>query len=197
MSHLFGVGLQIEIQRIQIQFRMVLAKKGGVHSLATCFKQMDTNGNGYLDPEEFENGLKQLGLFPTKVQLQTLFKYYDSDASGSISYGEFVAALRDPLAGPRLDVVQRAWRSLDKFETGQVSVDNLFAQFTVSNEPMFIAGKASKEDLFHMCGFETSAKDGCVSKQCFFDLYTDISMGTECTATFVKMVEHCWQICAD
>jgi Ca2+-binding EF-hand superfamily protein len=197
MSHLFGVGLQIEIQRIQVQFRMILAKKGGVHNLATCFEQMDANGNGLIEFEEFEKGLKQLGLFPTKVQLQTLFKYYDSDASGCISYNEFIAALRDPLAGPRLEVVQRAWRALDKFETGKVSLDHLFAQFTVSNEPMFIAGKASKEDLFHMYGFENKAKEGCVSKQCFFDLYTDISMGTEVTATFVKMVEHCWQICSE
>ena len=62
---------------------------------------------------------------------------------------------------------------------------------------MFIAGKASKEDLFQMCGFEAIAKDGFVSKQDFIDLYTDISMFTETTASFVPMIEHCWQICSD
>lgn len=67
MSHLFGVGLQIEVQRIQVNFRMILAKKGGVSNLATCFREMDINGNGCLDPEEFEKGLSKLGLFPTKV----------------------------------------------------------------------------------------------------------------------------------
>jgi hypothetical protein len=43
MSHLFGVGLQVEVNKIQIAFRMQLAKKGGVKYLAQAFRDIDVN----------------------------------------------------------------------------------------------------------------------------------------------------------
>lgn len=48
-----------------------------------------------------------------------------------------------------------------------------------------------------MCGFAEVAQSGSVSKKDFINLYTDISMSIESTDFFVKMVEHCWDICSD
>lgn len=69
MSHLFGVGLPIEINRINTNFRMILAKRGGIgiRSLGVIFRRMDVNGNRKLDFEEFEKALSTFGLFPTIV----------------------------------------------------------------------------------------------------------------------------------
>ena len=71
MSHLFGVGLQVEVNKINNGFRMTLAKRGRVnaHTIGAVFRELDTNGNGSLDPAEFEKGLAQFGLFPSIVQL--------------------------------------------------------------------------------------------------------------------------------
>ena len=33
-------------------------------------------------------------LFPKKIELQALIKYYDADGSGAISYDEFINGLR-------------------------------------------------------------------------------------------------------
>lgn len=59
MSHLFGVGLDIEVKRINNNFKMQMAKKGGmgIRSISKIFKQFDKNGNKKLDIEEFEQAL--------------------------------------------------------------------------------------------------------------------------------------------
>ena len=50
-----------------------------------------------LDIEEFGEALALYGVFPSKVELQALMKYYDVDGDGNISYEEFLSGLRDDL----------------------------------------------------------------------------------------------------
>jgi len=71
MSHLFGVGLDIEVNKINAQFKMQIVKKGGIgiRSLAVIFRRADTNGNKKLDIEEFTEALAAFGLFPKKVEV--------------------------------------------------------------------------------------------------------------------------------
>ena len=127
MSHLFGVGLPIAINKINTNFRMILAKKGGIgiRSLGMIFRRMDDNGNKKLDPEEFERALAAFGLFPTKVELQTLFKFYDVDGDGNISYDEFLRGLREPMNAARTDAVMMAFALLDRTGAGKITVEDI------------------------------------------------------------------------
>jgi hypothetical protein len=60
---LFGVGLDIEVNRINTQFKMQIQKRGGIgiRSLAVIFKRMDYNGNKKLDIQEFTEALNSFG----------------------------------------------------------------------------------------------------------------------------------------
>ena len=66
---------------------------------------MDFNGNKKLDYSEFEQAMAAFGIFPKKVELQALVKFYDVDGDGSISYEEFLSGLRDELTERRVNMV--------------------------------------------------------------------------------------------
>jgi hypothetical protein len=48
---LYGVGLEIEVKRIQTQFKLFLQKRKGVaiRTLEAIFKRADKSGNGKLN----------------------------------------------------------------------------------------------------------------------------------------------------
>jgi len=84
--------------------------------------RMDFNGNGRLDPTEFEQALAAFGLFPKKVELQALIKFYDTDGDGNVSYDEFISGLRDELTERRRAMVYKAFAILDTDGSGILNV---------------------------------------------------------------------------
>jgi hypothetical protein len=60
---LFGVGLDIEVKRINTNFKILIQKKGGIgiRTLGTIFRRLDNNGNKRLDEEEFTQALAEFG----------------------------------------------------------------------------------------------------------------------------------------
>lgn len=66
-----------------------------------------------------------LRLFPKKVELQALMKFYDVDGDGNISYEEFIRGLRDELTVRRRNMVEKAFAMLDRDGSGQLSIQDL------------------------------------------------------------------------
>lgn len=60
---LYGVGLDVNVARINNQFKMNIKARGGIgiRSLATIFRRFDNNGNKKLDFTEFEEALAEWG----------------------------------------------------------------------------------------------------------------------------------------
>ena len=58
----FGVDSQIRIEELNLKFRgNIRAKNGNVASLRETFNRFDSNGNGKLDIQEFEEALSAFG----------------------------------------------------------------------------------------------------------------------------------------
>lgn len=112
----YGVNMDVMVRELNLKFKLAIQQRGGVgiRSLAVIFKRMDFNGNNKLDIGEFEQALAAYGLFPKKVELQALMKFYDADADGNICYNEFLSGLRDELTQRRLTMVGKAFKMLDK-----------------------------------------------------------------------------------
>lgn len=61
ISQLYGVGVEVEVQRINMQLVMKLQKANdtlGLRNLAKVLKECDTEGKGVMDFDEFEEALK-------------------------------------------------------------------------------------------------------------------------------------------
>jgi len=124
MSQLYGVGLNIEVGRINNQFKLQIQKRGGIgiRSLGVIFRRMDDNGNKKLDLREFTEALNTYGLFPKVVEVQALMKFYDVDGDGNITYEEFIRGLRDPLTARRKAMVDKAFALIDRNNSGTITI---------------------------------------------------------------------------
>lgn len=63
---------------------------------------MDDNGDKHLDKHEFEWGLRENGHILTPPDVEKLFKYFDRNQDGRVSYDEFLRAIRGDLNPRRL-----------------------------------------------------------------------------------------------
>ncbi len=134
------------VRELNLKFKLAIQQKGGVgvRSLKRIFNQMDFNGNKRLDSSEFEQALAAFGIFPKKVELQALMKYYDVDGDGSISYDEFLSGLKDELSERRVNMVKKAFQILDKDGSGQITVSDIQNIYDVSMNPEFLEGQIGR-----------------------------------------------------
>jgi Ca2+-binding EF-hand superfamily protein len=159
---------------------------------------MDFNGNNKLDSQEFEQALAAFGIFPKKVELQALMKFYDTDGDGSISYNEFLSGLKDELSERRLNMVKKAFHMLDRDGSGKITISDLQGIYDVSMNPEFLEGRKSRDQILgeFLDNFQGSRgnSDGVIEWQEFYDYYSDLAMSTPSDEYFVRMMESTWQV---
>ncbi|EFJ40770.1 hypothetical protein VOLCADRAFT_121686 [Volvox carteri f. nagariensis] len=76
---------------------LVVAKLGNCRGkLRAVFRQMDSDRNSLIDPEEFAKGLAQLAVEVDRPQVDRLFELCDQDRNGVIDYTEFARMFEEP-----------------------------------------------------------------------------------------------------
>ena len=128
-------------------------------------------------------------------------KFYDIDGDGNITYEEFLRGLREPLTERRIKMVEKAFSQLDKDGSGKITVSDIAQVYDVSRNPDYIQGKKSGQQILEefLSGFEgvKGDRNGIITKDEFFDYYTDLSMSITDDAYFVAMMESVWQVTED
>lgn len=196
----YGVNRDVMVRELNLKFKLAIQQRGGIgiRTLGLIFKRMDFNGNKKLDSSEFEQALAAFGLFPKKVEIQALMAFYDVDGDGNITYEEFLRGLRDELTPRRTAMVEKAFAMLDKDGSGVIGVNDISGIYDVSMNPEFLEGRKTREEILidFLSNFEGAKgnDDGRVTKQEFFDYYTDLSMSTPSDEYFVRMMESTWQV---
>ena len=66
---------------------------------------MDDDGSKSLNQMEFFKALSDYKLGFSKAECSAIFSYFDVDSSGSISYDEFIRAIRGPMNMARRKIV--------------------------------------------------------------------------------------------
>jgi Ca2+-binding EF-hand superfamily protein len=186
------------VRELNLKFKLAVQQKGGVgiRSLKHIFNRMDFNGSKGLDAGEFEQALAAFGLFPKKVELQALMKYYDINGDGKISFEEFLNGLRDDLNPRRKKMVMKAFHMLDKDNSGQITVSDIKGIYDVSRNPEFLEGRSTKEQILanFLNQFDGARgnNDGVVTLDEFHDYYKDVGMSVPSDEYFVQMMESTW-----
>ena len=160
--------------------------------------RMDFNGNRKLDLQEFGEALGVYGLFPTKVELQALMKFYDADGDGNISYEEFLRGLREKLTERRHALVEKAFQIMDTDGSGVIQVVDIKDRYDVSFNKDYQDGKKTAdevlEDFLDQFDGLKGNNDGQVSHQEWVDYYTDLSMSVPSDDYFALMMKQVWGI---
>ena len=136
-------------------------------------------------------------MFPKKVELQALFRYYDLNGDGCVSYEEFLNGLRDELNQRRKNMVLKAFAMMDKDGSGVITVQDICGIYDVSRNPDFIEKRLTKDQILmnFLNQFDGARgnNDGKVTLDEFVDYYRDLSMSLPSDEYFVQMMESTWQ----
>nr|ACH48219.1 EF-hand protein-like protein [Cyriopagopus schmidti] len=169
----------------------------GIIGLGRAFRLMDDNRDKKLNLEEMKLGLQEYGADIQPSEVESLFKELDRDGSGSISFDEFLRAVRPPLSQDRLDMIEKAFAKMDKTGDGVVNLQDLKGVYNAREHPDVIAGKKNEDKVLveFLENFETpNNPDGKVTKQEFIDYYTGVSSSIDLDEYFVTMMQKAWQL---
>lgn len=85
----------------------------GLIGLQRTFKMIDTNGSEALDQYEFTQAIESHGIEISKADIGGLFKAFDKNGDGEVSYSEFIDAIKGPLSDYRRQIIIRIFKGID------------------------------------------------------------------------------------
>lgn len=98
----------------------------GIKGINRIFKAMDQNGNGLLDVDDFRWGFIDYGIdFLTHEDALQLLQHFDHDKNGSVSFNEFLKAIKGEMNEQRKELVRAAFAKLDLSGDGKINLEEV------------------------------------------------------------------------
>eukprot|EP00803_Ostreobium_quekettii_P008787 evm.model.scf_1474EXC.1 EVM.evm.TU.scf_1474EXC.1 scf_1474EXC:12822-13763(+) len=176
--------------------KSVLKARGchGILSLGQKFRSMDDDGSKTLNYAEFSKAMREMNL--DESALNAMFRYFDADCNGVITYDEFLVGLRGDMNARRQAVVDEAYSALDANGDGQVDLQDVFGRYDVSQHPDLQSGIKTKTEILKefLATFECGEADGIVSNEEFNRYYQALSASIDEDDYFELMVRNAWHL---
>lgn len=102
-----------------------------------------------LSMEEATNCIIHLRIdcIDTKEEYEAIFKLFDRDGSGQISYDEFLRAIRGEMNAFRKGLCMKAFRILDVDNSGAITMDEIKSKYSAKLHPDVKAGKKTEDEV--------------------------------------------------
>ena len=182
-----------------------MASRGarGILGLRRIFKIMDDDNSGYLDQSEFNKALKDYRVNVTPDEGRKLFRIFDVNGDGSISYDEFLRMVIGEMNQPRKNLVKRAFDKIDRNRNGIVELDDLKGVYNAKNHPDVKLGKKTEEEVLsefldtfemHYSLLHPGSRDKRISFDEFIEYYNNVSMSIEDDRYFELMITNAWNL---
>mmetsp|Transcript_27942 Transcript_27942/g.64489 ORF Transcript_27942/g.64489 Transcript_27942/m.64489 type:complete len:326 (+) Transcript_27942:71-1048(+) len=181
------------------RFRQKVIERGGsagIHVLGRVFRLYDEDGSNKLSTEEFKRGLKHYGLEMSQMDMAELLKVVDKDQSGKLTFTELLEAMRGPLDKRRLDLIDMAFKVMDRNGNGVITLEDIKASFNTKFDADVLSGKMSSDDALakFLSQFDTLQSDGKVTVEEFREYYKNVSASIDDDDYFELMIRNAWHI---
>jgi len=146
--------------------------------LQEIFRDLDTNGDGVLSPEEVRLGLERVFGVDVPHTVEDILRTVDSDGSGCLDYTEFVAATMDRRLSSKRELCLAAFRAFDLDGNGRISQEELLGVLGGAS-PCSSGGGASpdcspgRQGVQGMIREADTNGDGCIDFEEFFQMMSN------------------------
>lgn len=114
-----------KLKKIAIRVIAESLSEEEIAGLKEMFKMIDTDSSGQITLEELKTGLERVGANVKDSEIHGLMQAADIDNSGTIDYGEFVAAMLHLNKVQKEDHLYAAFSYFDKDGSGYITPDEL------------------------------------------------------------------------
>ncbi|KAI3512028.1 hypothetical protein L1887_19191 [Cichorium endivia] len=125
LSRLKQFSAMNKIKKIAIRVIAENLSEEEIAGLKEMFKMIDADGSGQITLEELKKGLEKVGADLKDSEIVHLMEAADIDNSGTIDYGEFVAAMLHINKVHKEDHMYAAFSYFDKDGSGYITADEL------------------------------------------------------------------------
>ncbi|XP_065855791.1 calcium-dependent protein kinase 20-like [Euphorbia lathyris] len=126
LSRLKQFSAMNKIKKIAIRVIAESLSEEEIAGLKEMFKMIDTDNSGQISLEELKNGLERVGAIDLNdSEIVKLMQAADIDNSGTIDYGEFIAAMLHLNKIDKEDHLFAAFSYFDKDGSGYITQDEL------------------------------------------------------------------------
>jgi len=164
---------------------------------------MDDDNSKSLNKPEFNKALTDYKLGFTTAENAALFEYFDVDSSGTISYDEFIRAVRGPMNMSRKKVVAQAFKKLDADGNGWIDINDIRGVYKANKHPDVVSGKKTEDQILNefLSTFELAhsmrsgdAPNYVVTKEEFEEYYNNVSCSIDDDLYFAAMMNSAWKL---
>eukprot|EP00659_Diplonema_papillatum_P010291 gene10291-15825_t len=166
--------VEMLVDKIRDAIRSRAGGKLTIKKIGRHFRVVDDDGDRKLGPDEFFKALTEYNIGITAEQANMLLLAFDKNGDGSVSFDEFVAAVRGSMNEERKMAVASAFKKIDYNKDGVLTVDDLAQFYCPKYHPKVITGEVAEADVlrkFLNC-FDSKDKDGIVTYAEFCDYYS-------------------------
>ena len=141
----------------------------------------------------------------SKPQCVQVFRLFDRDGSGEISYEEFLRMIRGEMNGFRRKIAERCFKILDKDGSNVIDINDIRQKYNAKQHPDVKSGKKTEDEILSefldtfedhyadVAGHEDS-RDGMVKMNEWLEYYNNVSMSIDDDAYFELMMNNTWNL---
>lgn len=137
----------------------------------------------------------------TPEEYEAIFKLFDRDGSGQISYDEFLRAIRGEMNAFRKGLCMKAFRILDVDNSGTITMNEIKSKYSAKMHPDVKAGKKTEDEVIfefidtfdqHYRIMHSEDADHIVTADEWIEYYNNVSMSIDDDKYFELMMDKAW-----